>query len=399
MIADFHIHSRFSRATSKALNFENLEKYARIKGVDILGTGDFMHPEWQQEIKKELSEDESGILKSKSGFPFVLQNEISLMYKKGEKGRRIHLVILAPNLEVVNQITDYFKKLGRIDYDGRPIFGKSCVEVTEELKNISKEIEIIPAHIWTPWFGLFGSKSGFNSIKEAFEDKAEEVHAIETGLSSDPEMNWKIKELNKRAILSFSDAHSSWPWRLGREATVFSKANSYKKIIKQIRENRIEATVEVEPAYGKYHWDGHRLCNFSCSPEETKKLSGICPKCGKLLTIGVENRVEELADQKPEENPNRKKFYKLLPLHELISAVKASSLSSQKTWQIYNQFIEKLGNEFNVLLKADEKELAIIDKKLAGVIMQNREGKIKVKPGYDGVYGEALLSERQKKLF
>ena len=220
-------------------------------------------------------------------------------------------------------------------------------------------------------------------------------------MSSDPEMNWKIKELHSKSIVSFSDAHSFWPWRIGREATIFFNVKSYSDLIKQIRENSFSATIEVDPAYGKYHFDGHRVCNFSCSPEETKKLNGICPKCGQPLTIGVENRVEELADanSKPE---NAKKFYILLPLHELIALAKASTLSSKKTWQIYNSLIEKFGNEFDILLNIPKEKLARElkdDEKLVELIMLNREGKIRVKPGYDGVYGEALIGEKQAKLF
>ncbi len=403
IFADLHIHSRFSRATSKALNIENLEKYARIKGLDLLGTGDFQHPLWFKELDK--LEEKEGILYTKTGFPFLWQTEISLMYTQGGKGRRIHHLILAPEKEVVKQIIDFFKTKGRLDYDGRPIFGFSSMELIEELKKIDEKIEIIPAHIWTPWFGVFGSQSGFDSLKEAFQDKVREIHAIETGLSSDPEMNWRISELNNRAILSFSDAHSFWPWRLGREATIFDleKDNlSYENVIKAIRNISILGTVEVNPAYGKYHYDGHRFCNFSCSPEETKRLEGICPKCGKRLIIGVENRVESLADQKIEDNKNKKPYYEILPLNEIISLVKKTGLSTKTNQKIYNNFIQKFGNEFNVLLNVSREEMLKEmpkEDKLIEVILKNRVGKIKVKPGYDGVYGEAVLGEKQEKLF
>ena len=399
VIGDLHVHSRFSRATSKALDIPTLEKYARIKGLGLLGTGDFTHPKWIEELK--VLDERDGILYTKSGFPFIWQTEISLMYSQGGKGRRIHYVILAPEREVVEQITKFLGSKGRLDYDGRPIFGFSSIELIDELLKISKDIEVIPAHAWTPWFGIFGSKSGFDSLKEAFGDREKEIRAIETGLSSDPEMNWKLSELNNRTILSFSDLHSAWPWRIGREATIFSKIDNYKDLLKQIRENKILGTIEVDPAYGKYHYDGHRFCDFSCSPSETRKLKGICPKCGKPLTVGVEYRVEELKNQEEEKHPNKKKYYQLLPLHELISLVKASTLSSQKTWKIYNSLIDNLENEFNILLNAKKEELMRVlpeDKKLIEIILKNREGKIKVKPGYDGVYGEAMLSEKQAKL-
>ena len=247
---------------------------------------------------------------------------------------------------------------------------------------------------WTPFFGVFGSESGFNSLKEAFGSQADKIHAIETGMSSDPEMNWKISELNNRAIVSFSDSHSFWPWRLGREATIFSKADSYMDIIKDIRENKILGTIETDPAYGKYHYDGHRDCNFSCSPEESKKLNNICPVCKKELVIGVENRVNEIGNQKPEINPHRKKYYKILPLHELISIIIGVSVSSKRTWEIYNKLIKKFENEFNILLNVSLNDLEnIVDKKLAELIILNREGKLQLKPGYDGLYGEIILSE------
>jgi len=402
VFADLHIHSRFSRATSKAISIENLEKYARIKGLNLLGTGDFQHALWFKELN-EL-EERDGILYTKTGFPFLWQTEISLMYTQDGKGRRVHFVILAPNKEVVGQITKFLAGKGRLDYDGRPIFGFSGIDLVDEMMKIDKNIEIFPAHAWTPWFGIFGSMSGFNSLKEAFRDREKYIHAIETGMSSDPEMNWHLSELNNKTIISFSDIHSFWPWRLGREATIFKideEKLNYREIINQIRENKILGTIETDPAYGKYHWDGHRLCNFSSSPQETKKLNGICPVCGKTLIIGVENRVEELTNQEIEKNPSRKPYYKLLPLHELIALAKASTLASRKTWLVYNQIIEKLGNEFNVLLRTGKEELLRAlpeDNLLVDLILRNRVGKIKVKPGYDGVYGEAMLSERQEKL-
>ena len=401
IIADLHIHSRFSRACSKNITIDNLEKYARIKGLNLLGTGDFQHAGWFKELN-EL-EERDGLLFTKTGFPFLWQSEISLMYSQGGKGRRIHFVLLAPNKEVVKQITSFLGSKGRLDYDGRPIFGFSAVELVDEMQKISKDIEIIPAHAWTPWFGIFGSQTGFDSLKECFQEKTDKIHAIETGMSSDPEMNWRIKELNDKSIVSFSDSHSFWPWRIGREATIFTGKLSFENILKQIRENKIKATVETDPAYGKYHWDGHRLCNFSSSPQKTKEIGGICPVCNKQLIIGVENRVEKLANNYKGFMPrNAKPFYKILPLHELIALAKASTLASQKTWRIYNYLIEKFGNEFNILLHAEKIDLAKElkdDELLVKLIIDNRIGNIKVKPGYDGVYGEAMLKEKQEKLF
>ncbi|MAG38526.1 hypothetical protein CMO90_00380, partial [Candidatus Woesearchaeota archaeon] len=259
-ISDLHIHSRYSRACSSAIDIKNLEKWAKIKGVNILGTGDFTHPEWFKELKHELVEDDTGILKTSSGFPFILQTEISLIYTQADRGRRIHNVVLAPNFDVVEQITDYLKKHGRVDYDGRPIFKISCHDFVYNLRKISLDIEVIPAHIWTPWFSLFGSKSGFDSVHECFKDQEKYVHALETGLSSDPEMNWRLSQLDKFNLVSFSDSHSFWPWRMGREATIFElKKLKYDNILRALRSGEgLQETVEVDPSYGKYHFDGHR---------------------------------------------------------------------------------------------------------------------------------------------
>ncbi len=397
VIADLHIHSRHSRATGKDLNLDNLEKYARIKGLGLLGTGDFTHPKWLQEIKSGLKEDDTGILHSSSGFPFIWQTEISLAYSQGGKGRRIHFVLLAPSLEVVKQITSFLLTKGRVDYDGRPIFGFSSIELVEKLNEISPQIEVIPAHAWTPWFGIFGSESGFDSLKECFGDKANKVHAIETGMSSDPAMNWRIKELDGITLVSNSDLHSHWPWRIGREANVFEmKELTYKNVLAAVRERTgFVETVEVDPGYGKYHFDGHRLCNVVMSPQESAKHKSICPKCGKKMTIGVLNRVEQLAEKDRPEGyrpEGRIPFKSLIPLSEIIAVLNGFPVASKKTWQAYNTLIEAFGSEFSVMLEAEEKKLAAVaGEKLAAAIMKNREGKIKVEPGYDGEYGKPVL--------
>jgi len=346
MIGDLHIHSRFSRACSRNINFENLVKWAKIKGLDLLGAGDFTHPVWFEEIKK-LKSNGKGFYYYKD-FPFVISGEVSLMYTQG-RGRRIHLVLIVPSVGIAEKINSYLDTKGRRDYDGRPIFKIPGNEFVREMRNISTEIEIIPAHVWTPWFGVFGSNSGFDSLKECFGEEFENVHAIETGMSSDPEMNWKIKELENKSIVSFSDAHSFWPFRLGREATIFRRCDSYKEIIRQIRENDFLSTIETDPAYGKYHWDGHRVCNFSCGHEKTKELNGICPVCRKGLTRGVEYRVEELKN-KESNHKLKKTFYKLLPLHEIISLWLEASMQSKKVWDVYHGLIKLFENEFNILL-------------------------------------------------
>ncbi len=407
IFADLHIHSRFSRACSKAINIPNLVKWARVKGLNLLGTGDFTHEVWLSELK-ELQE-KNGILwyKDDEGeFPFILSSEISLVYTQEDKGRRVHLVYLAPCISVVEKINSWLDTKGRRDYDGRPIFKISCRDFVAKMQEIDDRIEVIPAHIWTPWFGVFGSKSGFDSLEEAFGDMRKNIHAIETGISSDPDMNWKIKNLDNISIISFSDLHSFWPWRIGREATIFKSEDneklSYDLILRQIRENSFIGTIETDPAYGLYHFDGHRKCCFSCSFEKTKELKGICPKCNRSLTVGVEYRVEELAEKYGQADyQNKKKYYTLLPLHELISLALGMGMNSKSCWRIYNELIEHFKDEFNILLNVSKEDLAkaLKNELLVELIISNRQGKIKVKPGYDGVYGQAILPEKQSKLF
>jgi len=393
IIADLHIHSRYSRACSKQINFENLEKYARIKGVSLLGTGDFQHAKWFEDITKDLKEDDKGILWTKNKFPFILQTEISLMYTQDGKGRRIHFVILAPGLDVAKQITDALGKKGRLDYDGRPIFGFTGIELIEMMRSISEDIEIIPAHVATSWFGLIGSKTGFDSVEECFKEKAKYIHAIETGISADPIMLRKVSKFDKYNLVSFSDLHSFWPWRVGREATIFDCELSYKNVLNAIRTGKgLQSTIETYPSYGKYHYDGHRNCGISFTPEESLKHKGLCPKCGKDLTIGVEYRINELADRK--EPKLDKDFKDIIPLTELIAFVNGVKLlSSKKVWSVYNGLIDKFGNEFKILLETPYEELAKIDKKLADWIIKSRDGKLNIKPGYDGVYGEIITGE------
>ncbi|MGC9309982.1 MAG: endonuclease Q family protein, partial [Candidatus Nanoarchaeia archaeon] len=361
------------------------------------------------EIKKEIPkflkdnlDERDGLLYTKNGFSFMLTGEISLMYtddkarEEGKNGRRVHLVVLAPSFDVVDKINNWLDELGRRDYDGRPIFNIACEDFVKKMAEIDDKIEVIPAHIWTPWFGLFGSKTGFDSLNDAFGSQVDKIHAIETGISSDRKMNLKISELHNKTIMSNSDSHSFWPWRIGREATLFSSIDSYDDILKEIRENKIIGTIEVEPAYGKYHFDGHAGCDFSCPPIKTRALQGRCPKCGKQLTLGVDYRVDEIASGNQAVEDGKKEF-KILPLHELLSLQYGVGMNSKKIWKIYWDVIEKFDNEFRILLEASQSELAKIDDKLARLVMKNRQGKIKVKPGYDGVYGKVM--EEQERLF
>jgi len=403
IISDLHLHSRFSRACSKDLNIENLEKYARIKGVNLLGTGDFQHPSWFKELKQELVEGGNGILKTESGFPFLLSTELSNIYSQGGKGRRVHNVVLAPGFEVAEQVIGVLGKRGRLDYDGRPIFGFSCIEFVELMMGISKDIEVIPAHAWTPWFSVFGSKSGFSTLEECYGDQAKHIHAIETGLSSDPKMNWRLSSLDGIQLVSFSDAHSFWPHRIGREATVFDlKELNYFNILNAIRTGKgLAETLEFFPEEGKYHWDGHRNCGVVMSPKEAIKNRDLCPKCGRPLTIGVEHRVEELADRPDGFRPEgAKPFKSLIPLSEIIGAVLGTQPFSKRVWEEYHKLVGSFGNEFNVLLEAGKGEMEdVADKGIAKAVIDVREERVRFNPGHDGVYGEPIMPglERPKR--
>jgi len=410
--ADMHIHGRFSRATSKNLDFANLEKYARQKGLSLLGTGDFTHPKWSEDIKNTFRE-ENGILYTKTNFPFVLQTEISLIFtdKILRKGKRIHVVILAPSIEVTRQITDKLLEFGRVDYDGRPIFNIQPDDFVNYMREIDKRIEIIPAHVWTPWFGLFGSNSGYDKIEDCFKDQTKHIHALETGLSSDPMMNWQLSTLDRFNLVSSSDCHSFWPWRLGRESTLFELNDlTYDNLIKAHRNiddknesNKILATMEFWPEEGKYHYDGHRKCNFVSDPEKTKILNEVCPVCNKQLTLGVSYRVNQLADRKYGEiSKTAKPFINLIPLAELISFALKMSVSSKKVFETYSKFIKHYGNEYNVMLNASKDSLLDFAAKnsvhpiVIKVILENRNFNVFFKPGYDGEYGVVVENTDEK---
>ena len=400
-IADLQIHSSHSRATSKNITFQNLEKFARMKGLNLLGTGDFQHPKQFESINDELKEDDKGILWTKTKFPFLLQTEISLIYTQNGKGQRVHHLIFSPNLDVAKQIIDKLGSKGRLDYDGRPIFGFGSIELVDMMRSISEDIEIIPAHIWTPHFSLMGEYNQLTKVENCFESNTKYIHALETGMSSDPADNWRLSILDKFQLVSFSDAHSMWPYRLGREATVFDfNELSYKNFLKAVRTGKgLKSTIETPTFYGKYHLSGHRNCNFVVSPKESLKLNQICPKCGNRFVIGVGDRIESLADRLGGyKRENAIPFVSLVPLHELISSIyDIKQLGSKKVWETYNLLIKNFKNEFNVLLNIPEDELKkTVHEKLAKIILMNREGKLKIKAGFDGVYGVIELDEKDK---
>ena len=395
VIADLHIHSRYARACSKQLSIKKLEEFARLKGVSLLGTGDFTHAEWQKELNAELVREENGVYYTKTGFPFVCQTEISLIYSQGGRGRRIHNLVLAPSLEVVEQITDALGKRGRLDYDGRPILNIPCPEFVELLRGVDKRVEVIPAHAWTPWFSLFGSMSGFDNLQDCFQDQSKHIHAIETGLSSDPPMNWRLSQLDKINLISFSDSHSFWPWRMGRESTLLELPKlSYDALLTALRTgDGLTGTIEVKPEEGKYHYDGHRNCKVCMHPKQSREHKKICPKCKRPMTIGVLHRVEELADR-PEGfvRKDGKSFWRLIPLAELLSLSIGTAVSSKKVWKQYTDLVRAFGDEMKILLDASQEQLAKAgDEKIADLIIRAREGKIEFKPGFDGEYGVPFL--------
>lgn len=387
--ADFHIHSRYSRGTSPALELPELARWAGIKGLGVVGSGDFTHPLWFRSLKDSLSETAPGLYsleKNKPTVHFILSSEISLIYKQGGRVRKVHLLLLAPSLAAVEKINAALGSRFNLGADGRPILGASAREISAEILAIDDRVLIIPAHIWTPWFSLLGSRSGFDSLEECFAEVTPFIHAVETGLSADPPMLARVGSLQRYTILSNSDAHSAA--NLGREANEFACPLAYAAIARAIRENTIVRTIEFFPEEGKYHHDGHRLCGVSLAPEETRALGGICPVCGKPLTLGVLYRAGELADR---EAASRVPFTYQVPLRQILSQVLQCGETSQKVSRRYFSLIERLGPEFTILQDTPIPALAAEDETLAAAIRAMRENRVRRQPGYDGVYGRITL--------
>jgi uncharacterized protein (TIGR00375 family) len=400
-VADLHIHSKYSRATSSGMELETLSKWAKIKGIDIVGTGDFTHPAWYAELEKKAIESDSGFLQYDK-MNFALSAEVSCIFTQGGRGRRMHLVLLSPSLEIVAQINEALGKRGNLKSDGRPIFGMSAIEMAEIVLGVSDKNLVIPAHAWTPWFSVFGSMSGFDSLKEAFGEYASKIYAIETGLSSDPAMNWRLPALDKLQLISNSDSHS--PEKIGREANVFDLDHlTYDEMYEAIRykeKKKLALTYEFYPEEGKYHYDGHRLCNVSLSPTETKKHNGICPVCKKKLTIGVMYRVQELADANRPEGYVLKgapQFESLVPLKEILADALGKGVASKAVDEQYFALIKAFGNEFAVLHAPKEKLKKAAGERIAEGIARVEEGKVKKIAGYDGEYGKILIFEDEEK--
>jgi uncharacterized protein (TIGR00375 family) len=383
------------------MNIEETAKYAKIKGLNLVGTGDFTHPEWLKEIRQALTPDaDSGLLKPAGDSPmrFILQTEVCTIFDYQGDSKKIHHVILTPSLETADQINERLKKYGNLSSDGRPTLDCTAPQLVEEVMAVSEDNMVFPAHVWTPWFSLFGAFSGFDTVEDCYQDMTKHIHALETGLSSDPPMNWRLSKLDRYALLSNSDCHSFWPWRIGREANVFDLPDlTYNQLTSAIIDNdpeRFKFTIETDPAYGKYHWTGHRNCKISLPPAEAIKFSNNCPVCRRKLTKGVEQRVEELADRPADYTRKDAPTYKrLLPLSEIICAVTGTdSPSTQTIWKPYNQLIERFGDEYSVLIDAPLDAMAkVVDPAIAQAVMRVREGTAKVTPGYDGVYGQLVL--------
>ncbi len=424
-ILDLHIHSKYSRACSGELELPKIAGACARKGIDIVATGDFTHPLWLEHIKDSLEEiGESGLYALKSQIPitnnqtnsnppageqnpnvktpteirFILSTEVSCIYKHKDKTRRLHLLILAPNIAAVEKLN---KKLEQMDVnlksDGRPIMGLSAKEVLKIILDIDDGFMLIPAHAWTPWFSIFGSKSGYDSLEECFEELTPRIKAIETGLSSDPPMNRRLSALDKITLISNSDAHGLN--NLGREANVFCFADdadvNYGEITRIIKEGdgkKFLYTIEFYPEEGKYHFDGHLDCGVCFSPAETRRQKRLCPKCGKELTVGVLHRVEDLTDRAEKDIPSGKfiphKY--IVPLKEIIAEVYGVGVASKKVGKEHDNLLKKLGSEFSVLLQAEigEIEAAANEKNIAKAIENMRKGKVSVVPGYDGKFGE-----------
>lgn len=389
-VADLHLHSKYSRATSINMDLDEMARWAKLKGIDILGTGDFTHPIWLKELNEKLTPLGNGLFEYK-GTMFMLTSEVSNIYQAGGRVRKIHQCIFSPSFEIVHQINDGLKKGGRLEADGRPILSLTAPETVEAVMGASKDNFILPAHAWTPYFGVFGSKSGFDSLEECYEDTLKHIYAIETGLSSDPEMNWRLSALDRYALISNSDAHSA-P-KLGREANVFDLDGiTYLNITNAIKKKdrkHFLLTYEFFPQEGKYHADGHRNCDVLFYPKESKRHNNICPVCRRPLTVGVLHRVDDLADREPGyKPPDAIPFEHIIPLQELISKCIGKGAGTKGVITEYFRIVKYFGSEFNALhAKEDELSMAT-GEHIAKGISNAQTGNVKIVPGYDGVYGK-----------
>jgi len=409
-VADLHIHSPFSRATSKASNLPGLYAWSRAKGINLIGTGDFTHPGWLQQIKELLEPAEPGLYRLRNenileaflgltpeNIPvrFVLTAEISCIYKRQNKVRKVHNMLFVPDFESVEKINTQLGAVGNIESDGRPILGLDSRDLLEILLENAPGGFLVPAHIWTPWFSLFGAKSGFDRVEECFGDLTEHVFALETGLSSDPDMIRRISALDRFALISNSDCHS--PSKLGREANLFDTDFNYfamRDALKNRETGEFKGTIEFFPEEGKYHSDGHRKCQVCLDPFEVNNNDTVCPVCSKPLTIGVKHRVLELADRdKPHYEANEPGYKSMIPLPEILGEILARGPATKGVQSLYTKMINRFGSEFNILLKTPIEDLNNLSPIVGEAIRRVREGRVSKKTGYDGKFGVITVFE------
>ena len=408
-VADFHIHSRYSRATSSQLTTKELARWAKLKGIGVLGTGDFTHPLWLQELRERLHPTGRGLFEF-DGAHFCLTAEVSTLFYKRGKAHNIHHVLFAPSFEAVDRINQELSQFGSLSLDGRPILQMEAWRLVEIVLGVEPRGLVVPAHAWTPHFAIFGSNSGFDTVEECFEHQAKNIFVLETGLSSDPAMNWRLSKLDRYTLISNSDSHSAR--RIGREANVFHCELDYDEIATALRtkdRTKLLYTVEFFPEEGKYHFDGHRKCGVRFSPQETKQQGFRCPTCGRAVTVGVMHRVEKLADRaEGNRPPNAIPYKNIVPLEEIIADALGVGVGTQAVEREYLTLIDKCGTEFAVLLKTSEEELRkVAPARIVEGIIRMRQGNVQIEPGYDGEYGKVKLfgqeepvsSEQQMTLF
>ena len=404
IICDLHLHSRYSLATSPKLDIRSLANAGTRVGIDLLAAPDFTHPRWRDSMKGELKETApgSGIF-SAHGKEFMLVSEVSCVWRQNGRSRRVHVLILAPDFDAVDHMCETFSKLQNLEVDGRPILKVSTYELFSIIRDADPRAELLPAHVFTPWYGLFGSKSGFDSLYECFRDATDEILAVETGLSSDPSMHWSVRDSRVRSIVSFSDAHSITS--LGREATVLKiDEMDYDSVVRALRERNVVETYELHPEHGKYHLDGHRKCNVRLHPEVSHDLNGICPECGREMTLGVLNRACSLSDRDSVQavkdddglwhsaDDEYAPYRHLIPLVEILSYILGFGKASKRVKLAYTALTDAIGSEFDVLLYADANDIVSVLHRpdVADAIINARQDDVDVNPGYDGVYGSAV---------
>ncbi len=407
-IADLHIHSKHSRATSREMSPESLWRWAQLKGITVIGTGDFTHPAWLDELQEKLEPGGNGLFRLKEGFKtdavpdscradlfFLLSAEISCIYSKGGRTRKIHSIIFVPDFAAAARINTALSKIGNLNADGRPILGLDAGKLLKIVMDASDDAMLVPAHAWTPHFSVFGAMSGFDSLEECFEELTPHIHAIETGLSSDPRMNRRLSQLDGITLISNSDAHS--PAKIGREANIFNTDVAYKSIMEAIKTgDGFSGTIEFFPEEGKYHYDGHRVCRVSLSPGETIRHDYLCPVCGRRVTVGVMHRVEKLADREDGfELSGSPGFHSIIPLPEIISETVKVGVNSKRVNREYFSILERLGNEFRILMETPLEDIGMAGfSLLQEAISRVRSGDIHIAPGFDGEFGKIRIFEK-----